>query len=79
MAVEEDGSRQTPVVIHRAILGSIERFLSILIEHYAGAFPYWLAPEQVEFYRSRIVTFRIRRKLSAELCEKGFARTSTDL
>ena len=45
--VEEDGSRQTPVVIHRAILGSIERFLSILIEHYAGAFPLWLAPVQV--------------------------------
>ncbi|MBU0540715.1 threonine--tRNA ligase [Patescibacteria group bacterium] len=45
--VEENGSRQTPVVIHRAILGSIERFLSILIEHYAGAFPLWLSPEQV--------------------------------
>lgn len=45
--VEEDGSRQRPVVIHRAILGSFERFLGILIEHYAGAFPFWLAPVQV--------------------------------
>jgi threonyl-tRNA synthetase len=45
--VEEDGSRQTPVVIHRAILGSVERFLSILIEHYAGAFPVWIAPVQI--------------------------------
>lgn len=45
--VEEDGSRQTPVVIHRAILGSVERFLSILIEHYAGAFPLWLSPVQI--------------------------------
>jgi len=43
----EDGSRQTPVMVHRAILGSIERFFGALIEHYAGAFPFWLAPVQV--------------------------------
>ena len=42
-----NGEKQTPVMIHRAISGSLERFLSILIEHYAGAFPAWLAPEQV--------------------------------
>jgi threonyl-tRNA synthetase len=42
-----DGSRQTPVMIHRALFGSIERFLGILTEHYAGAFPAWLAPVQV--------------------------------
>jgi threonyl-tRNA synthetase len=42
----EDGSLQRPVMIHRAILGSIERFLAILIEHHAGAFPLWLAPIQ---------------------------------
>jgi threonyl-tRNA synthetase len=42
-----DGSRQQPVMIHRALLGSIERFFAILLEHYAGAFPLWLAPEQV--------------------------------
>ena len=44
--VAEDGERRTPVVIHRAIHGSLERFLGILIEHYAGAFPAWLAPVQ---------------------------------
>ncbi|MCK9505046.1 MAG: threonine--tRNA ligase [Porticoccaceae bacterium] len=44
--VAEDGSRQVPVMLHRAILGSFERFIGILIEHYEGAFPVWLAPEQ---------------------------------
>lgn len=44
---DEDGSSQTPVMIHRAILGSIERFMGVMIEHYAGKFPTWLAPEQV--------------------------------
>jgi threonyl-tRNA synthetase len=42
-----DGSRQRPVMIHRALFGSIERFFAILVEHYAGAFPPWLAPVQV--------------------------------
>jgi threonyl-tRNA synthetase len=42
-----DGSRQRPVMIHRALFGSIERFFAILLEHYAGAFPVWLAPVQV--------------------------------
>ena len=45
--VAEDGSRQRPVMIHRAPFGSIERFVAILIEHFAGAFPVWLAPVQV--------------------------------
>ncbi len=44
--VEEDGSRQVPVMIHRAILGSLERFIGILVEHYAGNLPFWLAPVQ---------------------------------
>ena len=44
--VAEDGSRRTPVMLHRAILGSFERFIGILIEHYEGAFPAWLAPTQ---------------------------------
>src|ERR671918_690475 len=43
----EDNQRHRPVMIHRAILGSLERFIAILIEHHAGAFPLWLAPEQV--------------------------------
>ena len=44
--VAPDGSRQRPVMIHRALLGSIERFMAVLIEHHAGAFPLWLAPVQ---------------------------------
>jgi threonyl-tRNA synthetase len=44
--VAEDGSRQTPVMIHRAILGSLERFIGVLIEHYAGKLPLWLSPVQ---------------------------------
>lgn len=44
---EKDGSLQTPVMIHRVIFGSMERFIGLLIEHYAGAFPTWIAPEQV--------------------------------
>jgi threonyl-tRNA synthetase len=42
-----DNQEHTPVVIHRALLGSLERFIGILIEHYAGAFPFWLAPVQI--------------------------------
>jgi threonyl-tRNA synthetase len=45
--VGEDGGRHTPVMLHRAILGSLERFTGVLIEHYAGKFPLWLAPVQV--------------------------------
>ncbi|MGH7054352.1 MAG: threonine--tRNA ligase [Stellaceae bacterium] len=45
--VGEDGGRHVPVMLHRAILGSLERFIGILIEHYAGHFPLWLAPVQV--------------------------------
>ena len=45
--VGEDNARHVPVMLHRAIVGSLERFLGILIEHFAGAFPLWLAPEQV--------------------------------
>ena len=45
--IAEDGSKQRPVMLHRAVLGTFERFLGILIEHYAGAFPLWLAPTQV--------------------------------
>ena len=43
----QDGKLHTPVVVHRALLGSLERFLAILVEHYAGAFPFWLAPVQM--------------------------------
>jgi threonyl-tRNA synthetase len=45
--IDNKGSKQTPVMIHRAILGSLERFIGVLIEHFAGAFPTWLSPVQV--------------------------------
>ncbi len=44
---DKDGQKKTPVMIHRAVAGSLERFLSVMIEHFAGAFPLWLSPEQV--------------------------------
>jgi len=46
--IDADGSRRQPVMIHRALFGSVERFFAILLEHYAGAFPLWLAPVQCE-------------------------------
>jgi threonyl-tRNA synthetase len=45
--IGEDGSRHTPVLLHRAIFGSLERFIGVLLEHYAGALPLWLAPIQI--------------------------------
>lgn len=45
--VDKDGKRKRPIMIHRTILGSLERFIGIMIEHYGGAFPFWLAPVQV--------------------------------
>jgi threonyl-tRNA synthetase len=45
--VDEDNTRKTPVMLHRAILGSLERFIGMLIENYTGAFPIWLAPVQL--------------------------------
>jgi threonyl-tRNA synthetase len=45
--VGPDGERHRPIMIHRALFGSVERFFGVLVEHYAGAFPAWLAPEQV--------------------------------
>ena len=46
--IGNDGAEHRPVMLHRTVLGSMERFMGILIEHYAGAFPYWLAPVQVK-------------------------------
>lgn len=46
--IGSDGEKHRPIVLHRAIYGSVDRFISILIEHYAGKFPFWLAPEQIK-------------------------------
>lgn len=69
--VGSDGSEHTPVMVHRALFGAMERFLGILVEHFAGAFPLWLAPVQVRFIPigSRHVEFA--QKLSNELKEEN--------
>ena len=46
--LDEKGQKQRPIMIHRALLGSLERFLGILIEHYGGEFPFWFSPIQIE-------------------------------
>ena len=76
--VAEDGSRQTPVMLHRAILGSFERFIGILIEHYAGKFPLWLAPTQAVVLNITDRQADYARQVENALREKGF-RVSSDL
>jgi len=76
--VAEDGSRQTPVMLHRAILGSFERFIGILIEHYEGAFPVWLAPEQAVILNITDAQQEYARNLENNLKNKGF-RVVSDL
>jgi threonyl-tRNA synthetase len=76
--VAEDGSRQVPVMLHRAILGSFERFIGILIEHYEGAFPAWLAPEQVAILNITDNQAEFVKKIENTLRNKGF-RVISDL
>ena len=76
--VAEDGSRQVPVMLHRAILGSFERFIGILIEHYEGAFPTWLAPEQVVVMNITDNQADYVRHVTESLQNKGF-RAINDL
>ncbi|MFH1584514.1 MAG: threonine--tRNA ligase [Patescibacteria group bacterium] len=66
----QDGSRKTPVMIHRAFMGSVERFMAMLIEHYAGAFPFWLAPEQLWIVPVSDKFLPYAEKIAQEL--KGF-------
>ncbi|HWV13989.1 MAG TPA: threonine--tRNA ligase [Cellvibrio sp.] len=70
--VAEDGSRQIPVMLHRAILGSFERFVGILIEHYEGSFPAWLAPEQVVVLNITDNQADFVKKVEKTLRERGF-------
>ncbi|MCW8127097.1 threonine--tRNA ligase [Microbulbifer halophilus] len=76
--VAEDGSRQTPVMLHRAALGSFERFIGILIEHYEGAFPTWLAPQQVAIMNITDRQSEYCRNLEARLGELQY-RAEADL
>lgn len=68
---DKDGQKKTPVMIHRALIGSPERFLGILIEHYAGAFPLWLAPVQVKLLPVAETHITAAQSLASELKEAG--------
>jgi threonyl-tRNA synthetase len=72
-----DGTRQRPVMIHRALFGSIERFMGVLIEHYAGAFPPWLAPVQVAGIPIADAHVPYLSKIAGSLREQGI-RVSVD-
>lgn len=76
--VAEDGSRQTPVMLHRAILGSFERFIGILIEQYEGAFPVWLAPKQAVVLNITDNQQEYASNIEKDLKNKGF-RVESDL
>jgi threonyl-tRNA synthetase len=69
--VGEDNAEHRPVVIHRAMCGSFERFMAILIEHFAGAFPVWLAPEQVRVIPISDAQTEAARRVAARLSEAG--------
>jgi threonyl-tRNA synthetase len=76
--VGEDGERHQPVMVHRALFGSVERFFGVLIEQYAGAFPLWLAPVQMGLVPISERHAEYAAKVEAELKAAGF-RVETDL
>ncbi len=76
--IGEDNAKQVPVMIHRAILGSMERFIGILIEHYAGALPVWLAPVQAVVLTITDHQREYAEKVAKTLRDKGF-RVDADL
>jgi len=76
--VASDSSRQVPVMLHRAILGSLERFIGILIEEYAGALPVWLAPVQAVILNITDQQTEYAKTVEAQLLKDGF-RVKTDL
>ena len=76
--IAEDGSKQTPVMLHRVIVGSIERFTGILIEHYEGAFPSWLAPIQAVILNITQKQEEFAEKVEKKLKKQGL-RVISDL
>lgn len=68
----KDGKEHRPIMIHRALMGSLERFMGVLIEHYAGAFPLWLAPVQVEVMSISEKHVDYATQVYEKLMEKGF-------
>ncbi len=75
--VGEDNKFYRPIMIHRALLGSLERFLGVLIENYAGAFPFWISPVQIKVLTITDRTVSYGEKVSKRLLEEGF-RVETD-
>jgi threonyl-tRNA synthetase len=76
--IAEDGSKQVPVMLHRAILGSLERFIGILVEHYAGKLPTWLAPQQAVVLNITDRQADFAARIEETLKNKGF-RAEADL
>ena len=76
--VDKDGVEKRPYMIHRALLGSIERFFGVLIEHYAGAFPPWLSPDQIAIIPVGEMAYDYAREVEKTLRAEGF-RVTTDL
>jgi threonyl-tRNA synthetase len=70
--VGEDGERHQPMMVHRALFGSIERFFGVLIEHYAGAFPLWLAPVQIGLVPISERHHEYAKKIQSQLQKAGF-------
>lgn len=77
--IDPKGKKQRPYMLHRALLGSIERFMGVLIEHYAGAFPVWLAPVQVQIIPVGSGFKKDAQKLSEELKSQGIRTWVDDL
>lgn len=75
--VDENGEKQRPVMLHRALLGSVERFIGVLTEHFAGRFPLWINPEQVVIIPVSDKFLDTAEKLESEMKEAGF-RVSVD-
>ena len=69
--IDQDGNEKTPVMVHRALVGSPERFMGILIEHYAGNFPVWLAPTQVAVVPVSEKTLKYGKEIYETLCAKN--------
>ena len=70
--IGSDGARHRPIMLHRALFGSIERFFGVLIEHYAGAFPSWLSPEQVRVLPVALAHDEYAQSVVAQLKKAGF-------
>ena len=70
-----DGEKHRPVMIHRVVLGSIERFIGVITEHFAGAFPTWLAPEQVRVMPMTDRNIPCAQEVVKQLTDKGFRVT----